>query len=914
MDREHVLAIVAKLEADVAAFNRDLKKTVTGVDDSSRKIEGMGKRVGDYLKGVADKAERLGTKLKSVGNEVSGLGRKAVGAALAVAGAITGLSVAVVKIQSNFETAFSDVLKTVNATEEEFASLREEILRLSTKLPIAPEELARLMSVAGQLGVQGRENLVEFTETAARLGMTTDMSSEEAIQGLSALITITQSSQKEVSNLGSALNTLGANSNAGERDILAMSTRIAGAGHAANMSTQQILALSTALAGTKVEAEMGGTAISKLLANLSIMAADTGAAAEGKAAKATARLESAKTQLAQRMQDRRWTLERQRRRIRSGQDLADYKHQLAIFERESAESTARIAQEEATIRAKAAEPSDLEVFAKQAGVTAEKFREIIKANPYEALRLFLKGLDDARARGENLNVVLSQMGMDEFRLRDAVLRLASAHGQLTSNLELANNAFAANSSLTDEVSKRVNTFGATIRLTWNRIKNIVLGAENDVLKPFGAAIREVVWPEIERLTKYIQANAGAIREWTEKALKAAIEKVKELGKWLRDNRESIEKWIKRAVEWGPSILKWTALIGGGAIALGLVVKTLGTFLTLGGAVIRMAGGLAGAIGIIKGAAVAGSVATASATGGAAATGALAAGLSGVMGAAGTALGAAFGVYLLYNAAKWGNAIGDAIYDRFFRKQNEKRMETAMGKDEVGGLNTAYTMTARARNHQIELAMQRHNISRDEAAKMVDDAQKALAERRKGPTPAPAPTAAPQGFNPLSREGFVAGMGMTPEEAKAKRVAEDAERARTAPLARAEQLLTLRGGPPMATDELQKELARLAGGFRKPVSAEHGGLTFAMQNLTERSMQSKAADIERRIRISGASPEVAQAQLGELAQIMNDAGRQGAEATYDQKNALIRKLDELLAAIKGGNPMGGLSAQAQAIMP
>ena len=96
------------------------------------------------------------------------------------------------------------------------------------------------------------------------LGDTTDLSAEEAAVALAQFRNITgETATKDVYKLGSALVDLGNNFETNEVDIMNMSSYLASTAHNLGFSETQILGLSTAMASLGINAEAGGSALSK---------------------------------------------------------------------------------------------------------------------------------------------------------------------------------------------------------------------------------------------------------------------------------------------------------------------------------------------------------------------------------------------------------------------------------------------------------------------------------------------------------------------------------------------------------------------------------------------------------------------------------------------------------------------------
>lgn len=175
-----------------------------------------------------------------------------------------GLAMAgVTKSAISFESAFAGVRKTVDATEPQFRALSDGIRRMAREMPVSREEIAGVAEAAGQLGIK-TGHLLDFTDTMVKLGVATNMSSQDAATSLARLANITQMPQTEFKNLGAAIVDLGNNFATTESEITEMSLRIAGAGHTIGLSEAQILGFATALSSVGIRADAGGSAISRV--------------------------------------------------------------------------------------------------------------------------------------------------------------------------------------------------------------------------------------------------------------------------------------------------------------------------------------------------------------------------------------------------------------------------------------------------------------------------------------------------------------------------------------------------------------------------------------------------------------------------------------------------------------------------
>ena len=163
-----------------------------------------------------------------------------------------------------FESAFAGVRKTVNATDEEFDQFESGLRSMSTQMPITASELSAISEAAGQLGIKN-ENLLSFTETMANLGVATNMSSDEAATALARLANITGMNQQNFDRLGSSIVALGNNFATTESEVTQMALNISAAGSQVGMTEADILGVAAALSSLGLEAQGGGTAISRAI-------------------------------------------------------------------------------------------------------------------------------------------------------------------------------------------------------------------------------------------------------------------------------------------------------------------------------------------------------------------------------------------------------------------------------------------------------------------------------------------------------------------------------------------------------------------------------------------------------------------------------------------------------------------------
>jgi len=167
-----------------------------------------------------------------------------------------------------FESAFAGVRKTVDATEKEFAQLSKGLIDMSRRIPVAASELAGIQEIAGQLGIRGVKNLTKFTEAIAKIAVTTNLTKEAAATSFARISAVIGEPIENIENMASAVVSLGNQFPVTESEIVTFSQRIAGMGKVAGLTTDEIFGISAAFASVGIQAELGGTAINRVLLKL----------------------------------------------------------------------------------------------------------------------------------------------------------------------------------------------------------------------------------------------------------------------------------------------------------------------------------------------------------------------------------------------------------------------------------------------------------------------------------------------------------------------------------------------------------------------------------------------------------------------------------------------------------------------
>lgn len=237
---------------------------ITKLDKAIKAQESKWYSLSQSLENFSKKAEKVGNSASKIGHSLT----------VAMTTPIVGAVAAVSKASIDYESAFTSVRKTVDATEGEFEELSSEIKKMSTEIATDATEIAETFAIAGQMGIEA-DNLAEFARVMIDLGNSTDIIATDAAASLSQFRNITGMATDDFDRLGSTLVDLGNNFATTESKIMDMSLRLSGAGAQIGLTEPEILAFATALSSVGIEAEMGGSAFSKALIKMEV-ASETG--------------------------------------------------------------------------------------------------------------------------------------------------------------------------------------------------------------------------------------------------------------------------------------------------------------------------------------------------------------------------------------------------------------------------------------------------------------------------------------------------------------------------------------------------------------------------------------------------------------------------------------------------------------
>lgn len=177
-------------------------------------------------------------------------------AAQSAAQALMGFSGAAIMAASAQEAAFSQIEKTLvgEASTEQLESLKNELISLSTQIPVSFQELSKIGMLGSQLGIAS-DDIASFTEVTAKFSAITGMSVEETAMNFGKIANILGLSATQYQALGSAIAAVGVSTAATEQQIMSTAGQIGAVAKAAGFSASEVIGLSAAFASLKIAPE-----------------------------------------------------------------------------------------------------------------------------------------------------------------------------------------------------------------------------------------------------------------------------------------------------------------------------------------------------------------------------------------------------------------------------------------------------------------------------------------------------------------------------------------------------------------------------------------------------------------------------------------------------------------------------------
>jgi TP901 family phage tail tape measure protein len=263
----------AKLDAEGADLQQlSARLSAAGIDvaDLARHEDRLTERVGHANQALRQQTAHLEKVNRANANsqKLSDISGKASNAGLGMiaAGTAAGAPIALATKQAmTLESAMADVRKVVNFdTPEAFQKMSDDILDISTRVPMAAEGIAQIVAAAGRANVP-RQELLRFAEDAAKMGVAFDTTAEDAGEMMAKWRTAFGLGQNDVVALADQVNALTNAYGGNVAGVSEMVTRIGPLGKVGGLAASEIASMAQVLSSVGVESEIGATGIKNMM-------------------------------------------------------------------------------------------------------------------------------------------------------------------------------------------------------------------------------------------------------------------------------------------------------------------------------------------------------------------------------------------------------------------------------------------------------------------------------------------------------------------------------------------------------------------------------------------------------------------------------------------------------------------------
>ena len=267
--------------SSVRELNRTLKTLQKSLQDIPRGSEEWNVLT-DAIRRTKEEITKVENEQKAASeassSQLSNWGNKWVGFVTVIDKARDVFSEAYGKIMSFYEQYaqmaehMTNVKKYTGLADEAVKSLNEDFMRMDTRT--SREQLNDLAADAGRLGIQSKQQILDFVQAADQLNVALGEDlGEDGVKNIGKLAQLFGDSDRmglkqAMLSTGSVINELAQSSSASEGYLMEFTARLAGVGKQAGLTQAQVMAFGSILDQSMVGVERGATAMQNVITAL----------------------------------------------------------------------------------------------------------------------------------------------------------------------------------------------------------------------------------------------------------------------------------------------------------------------------------------------------------------------------------------------------------------------------------------------------------------------------------------------------------------------------------------------------------------------------------------------------------------------------------------------------------------------
>ncbi|WP_337577486.1 phage tail tape measure protein [Prevotellamassilia timonensis] len=263
-----------ELKATIKEINRELNSG--NVERGSEQWQALTRSLQEANKELQKIKDEQ--KAASSGNFLTNMGDKWQGVAVvfdSIAGKFSALKQAMAEYVNEYADMaehMSGVKKYTGLTDEAVQQLNDDFMKMDTRT--AREQLNDLAGDAGRLGIQSKQQILDFVQAADQINVALgDDLGEDAVKNIGKLAQLFGDADKmglkqAMLSSASVINELAQSSSASEAYLMDFTARLAGVGKQAGMTQAQVMAFGSVLDQNMVNVEKGATALQNVITAL----------------------------------------------------------------------------------------------------------------------------------------------------------------------------------------------------------------------------------------------------------------------------------------------------------------------------------------------------------------------------------------------------------------------------------------------------------------------------------------------------------------------------------------------------------------------------------------------------------------------------------------------------------------------
>jgi hypothetical protein len=277
INEKEIEASMKLIKSEYAKTNAQLDKLIFGTEEynqKAKKIRELKSIINEHNQNLGKTAstwEKISTKMMTFGAGMGGFSMFFNLLDTSI-GKFKNLATEVAEM----DDVFSDVQKTTQMSRDSVLDLNESFKKMDTRT--AREELNKYAYIAGKLGIEQKDLVLEFVDGANIISVAlSDALGDDAIELIGKIVNVYSKStdilkgkslKEQMLSVGSGLNVIGQTSTANEQYVVSFLGRLGGLSVQAKLAANNIMGYASALDQDMQAVELSTTAFQKLVKSI----------------------------------------------------------------------------------------------------------------------------------------------------------------------------------------------------------------------------------------------------------------------------------------------------------------------------------------------------------------------------------------------------------------------------------------------------------------------------------------------------------------------------------------------------------------------------------------------------------------------------------------------------------------------